>query len=193
MNSHNLIVDKPNPRNPAEFAVLGALYINKSHGYKLVKFLQDNLDEICWLGRSQTYALLAKLEQEGLVTHERIEQMNLPARKVFSITQQGRNTLDNWILTPVPHLRDLRVEFMIKLFFARLRSHDIETNLLSEQLDLCKLNLAQLLLLRSRGSSRLMEDALDYRILMAQAACAWLESLIRLRCNLPNSSAGELK
>lgn len=193
MNSHNLIVDKPNPRNPAEFAVLGALYINKSHGYKLVKFLQDNLDEICWLGRSQTYALLAKLEQEALVTHERIEQMNFPARKVFSITQQGQDTLDNWILTPVSHLRDLRVEFMIKLFFARLLSHDIETNLLSEQLDLCKLNLAQLLLLRSRESSRLMEDALDYRILMAQAACVWLESLVHIGCNLPNTSAGELK
>jgi len=193
MNSHDLIVDKPNLRNPAEFAVLGALHINKSHGYKLVKFLQDNLDEICWLGRSQTYALLAKLEQEGLVTHERIEQMNLPARKVFSITQRGQDTLDNWILAPVPHLRDLRVEFMIKLFFARLRSHDIETNLLSEQLDLYKSKLSRLVLLRLRASNRLMEDALDYRILMAQAACAWLESLIHLRCNLPNSSAGELK
>ncbi|MGA8831149.1 MAG: PadR family transcriptional regulator [Desulfomonilaceae bacterium] len=193
MNSHNLIAEKSIPRNPAEFAVLGALYINKFHGYKLVKFLQDNLDEISWLGRSQTYALLAKLEQEALVTHERIEQMNFPARKVFSITQQGQDTLDNWILTPVPHLRDLRVEFMIKLFFARLRSHDIESKLLSEQFDLCKSKLARLVLLRLRASNRLMEDALDYRILMAQAACAWLESLIHLCSNLPNSSADELK
>ena len=81
MNSHNLITDRSVQRNPAEFAVLGALYDEKSHGYKLVKFLQDNLDEICWLGRSQTYALLAKLEHEGLVTHERVETDKFPCAK----------------------------------------------------------------------------------------------------------------
>ncbi|MGC8605784.1 MAG: PadR family transcriptional regulator, partial [Desulfomonilaceae bacterium] len=146
--------EKSFPRNPAEFAVIGALYINKSHGYKLVQFLQDNLDEICWLGRSQIYALLTKLENEGLVTHERIEQMSFPTRKVFSITQQGRNTLDNWISSPVPYLRDLRVEFMIKLFFARLRSHDVEMTLLSEQLDVCRSKLARLIDRSARTSNK---------------------------------------
>ncbi len=186
MNSHNLIIDRSVPRNPAEFAVLGALYNEKSHGYKLVKFLQDNLDEICWLGRSQTYALLAKLEHEGLVTHERVEQINFPARKVFSITQQGRNTFDNWILSPAPNMRNLRVEFMIKLFFARLHSHDCETALLSQQLDLCKSKLDRLVDLRTRTTRRVIEDALDYRIFMARAACSWLESVIHERSNRPN-------
>jgi len=177
MNSNVMNMSAAITGNPTEFAVLGALDLQESHGYKIVSFLQDALSGTCWLGKSQIYALLSKLEQEQLVTHERVEQTNLPARKVYSLTPNGHVVFDKWLTAPVPHLRDLRVEFLIKLFFARLKSAHTEKDLLRTQLYECELKRSRLIEVRSAASNRIVEDALDYRILMAGAACAWLQTL----------------
>jgi PadR family transcriptional regulator, regulatory protein AphA len=153
-----------------------------------VAFLQENLSGICWLGRSQIYALLSKLEQEGLTVHERVEQSNLPSKKVFRLTQTGRNELHQWLTAPVSNLRDLRIEFLIKLFFARLRSEDTEMDLLSEQLQVCKTKRSRLIELRSGAPNRIDQEALEYRISMAQAACVWLKTLIKQTSNLASKS-----
>ena len=81
------------------------------------------------------------------------------------------------------NLRDLRIEFLIKLFFARLRSEDTEMVLLSEQLEVCKSKRSRLIELRSGASNRIVQEALEYRISMAQAACVWLETLIKQTSN----------
>ena len=178
MNSHNVIMDEDIKRNPAEFAVLGALNLQDSHGYKIVALLQEGLSEICWLGRSQIYALLSRLEQAKLVTHERVEQMNLPARKVFSLMPEGRSLFSKWVASPVPHTRDLRVEFMIKLFFARLESETMANSLIAQQIAVCREKLSKLIEIRSESSKRIFREAIDYRISMLQAGCAWLENLV---------------
>jgi len=183
MTSQAMKLHTVSSRNPAEFAVMGALDLEDSHGYRLVAFLQENLSGICWLGRSQIYALLSKLEHEGLTTHERVEQSNLPSKKVFRLTEYGRNELHQWLTGPVLNLRDLRIEFLIKLFFARLRSEDIEMVLLSEQLEVCKSKRSHLIEVRSGASTRIVQEALEYRISMAQAACVWLETLIKQTSN----------
>jgi DNA-binding PadR family transcriptional regulator len=189
MNSHKLNINPGIPRNPSEFAVLGALDAQDSHGYKIVLLLQDALSEVCWLGRSQIYALLLKLEKERLVTHKRVEQTNLPARKVYSLTPDGQAAFHKWVLSPVSHMRDLRVEFLIKLFFARLNSENTERGLLSLQLEECKLQLSRLMEIRSAASNRLVQEALDYRIAMARAACSWIESLIN-KSHCPSVQSG---
>ncbi|MGC8660424.1 MAG: PadR family transcriptional regulator [Desulfomonilaceae bacterium] len=183
MNNQAVITDEVIHRNPAELAVLCGLDGQDSHGYKLITFLQDNLGDVCWLGRSQIYALLTKLEHEGLVTHERIEQESFPARKVYALTTQGHNVINEWLPKPVPHMRDLRVEFLIKLFFARLKSTTIEKKLLKAQLDLSEAKLSKLMKIKSRASSNIAEEAIDYRISMAQASIFWLENLTRKQSN----------
>ena len=45
-------------RNPAEYAVLGALERGPAHGYDLYHYLSANLGAIWTLGLSQVYALL---------------------------------------------------------------------------------------------------------------------------------------
>jgi DNA-binding PadR family transcriptional regulator len=188
MTSQAMKLHTVSSRNPAEFAVMGALDFQDSHGYKLVAFLQENLSGICCLGRSQIYALLTKLEHEGLTVHERVEQSNLPSKKVFRLTQDGRNELHQWIITPVSNLRDLRIEFLIKIFFTRLGSQDAELVLLSKQLEVCKSKRSRLIELRSGAPNRIDQEALEYRISMAQAACVWLETLIKQTSNPANKS-----
>ena len=102
-------------RNPAEYAVLGAFERGPAHGYDLYQYLSENLGAIWTLGLSQVYALLSRLEQEGLITHQRQAQEKRPDRKNLDLTAMGVKIFKDWVRRPVPHVRDLRLEFLCKL------------------------------------------------------------------------------
>ncbi len=54
-----------------------------------------------WHARySQIYPELAKLEVEELATFEVVAQHDLPAKKVYTITEKGREALKEWVTTP---------------------------------------------------------------------------------------------
>jgi PadR family transcriptional regulator AphA len=40
-----------------------------------------------------------------------------PSKRIFTITPQGKEIFLKWLHEPTRHVRDLRVEFMTKLFF----------------------------------------------------------------------------
>ncbi|MFH0958168.1 MAG: PadR family transcriptional regulator [Pseudomonadota bacterium] len=168
-------------RNPAELAVLGALDLGKAHGYKLVPFLQENLFGVCSLGKSQVYALLAKLESEGLVFHENEQHRNFPSRKVFALTPEGKKLFESWLSTPVNHIRDFRMVFFIKLFFAGQRSNREKVELLRVQLKVCESKEDAFHELLRSASNELLRQAIGYRITIIKNTCSWLKSAI-LEC-----------
>jgi hypothetical protein len=51
-------------------------------------------------------------------------QESRPSRRVFELTPEGREAFLDWIQAPAKHVRDLRVEFLAKLFFLRRLSMD---------------------------------------------------------------------
>lgn len=65
--------------------------------------------------RSQIYPELARLEEAGLVTHTVVTQHDRPDKKVFEITEAGRATLRNWVVTPLQPAMD-RDELMLKTY-----------------------------------------------------------------------------
>ena len=90
--------DNKKERNPADFPLLGVLSLGPAHGYDLCAELRERLGQIWILRTSHIYALLTGLEKDGLVSHERIDQENRPAKKVFRITSEGRklfSTMDD--------------------------------------------------------------------------------------------------
>src|ERR1700694_3891192 len=66
-------------------------------------------------GHGQIYPLLAKLEQDGLITFERVEQTEKPDKKVYTLTDKGGDALKMWLTSPTaePSIRD---ELMLKSF-----------------------------------------------------------------------------
>ncbi len=88
-SKHLNIVKAEISRNPAEYPVLGILALGEAHGYDICRRLHKGIGPIWKLGKSQVYALLARLERDGLVAHERVGQENLPAKNIFSITAMG--------------------------------------------------------------------------------------------------------
>ncbi|GGO64630.1 PadR family transcriptional regulator [Nonomuraea cavernae] len=59
------------------------------HGYEVIRLLQDRFLGVYSPSPGTIYPRLARLEEEGLVTHEVID-----GKKVFSITDRGRDELN---------------------------------------------------------------------------------------------------
>lgn len=156
-----------------EWACLGVLAENPSHGFDIARRLapEGDLGRVWSLGRALTYRSLDQLEQRGLIDAVSREPGRAGGeRTVLSITAAGRRTLEEWLDTPVEHLRDLRSELLLKLVVARRL-----------RLDTGRLVAAQRAVV-DRMIERTIEteDVVDaWRLEIARAARRFLEGLDR--------------
>lgn len=100
-----------------KYAMLGILAEKDLHGYELKSSFDQKVGDFWSLNYGQIYTTLDRLEKEDLVTHDRQVQDKRPDRKIYSITQKGKEELTEWLSTPVSKIRALRDEFFIKLLF----------------------------------------------------------------------------
>ncbi len=105
--------DKP----ATEYALLGTLMTEPRHGYEILQFLENGLGPAWRVSTSQLYALLKRLDQAGLVDSSLETQDTRPSKRVFAITPAGRERFLKWLKNPTDHARDLRIEFLAKLYF----------------------------------------------------------------------------
>lgn len=127
-------------REPAEYALLGLLWNGPQHGYELHRaFAADQeLGAICRLEQSQLYAFLKKLEQLGYLESTLEPQEGRPPRRMVGLTQTGRETFRQWIEAPVPRPREVRLLFLLKLFFARAFGAATVRTLITRQIEACR-------------------------------------------------------
>ena len=59
-----------------------------------------------------------------------------PSKRVFSILPQGEKKFREWLKSPTDHVRDLRIEFLAKLFFFRNLGIQGGDALVAAQIDL---------------------------------------------------------
>jgi len=100
-----------------EYALLGALMSGPKHGYEIMQFLESALGSTWHVGTSQLYALLKRLEGDNLLVSSVETQDTRPTKRVFSLTPTGKKVFLDWLKSPTEHVRDLRIEFLAKLFF----------------------------------------------------------------------------
>ena len=96
------------------FAVLGQLAQGPSSGYEVKARLEAGAAHFWHASYSQVYAELRRVEGLGLVTEERVVQEGRPNKRVYTITEAGREALRGWLAEPwgLAHLRD---ESLVKL------------------------------------------------------------------------------
>ncbi|MGD8227201.1 MAG: PadR family transcriptional regulator [Desulfobacteraceae bacterium] len=102
-----------------EYVLLGALFLGPKHGYEIIQFLESALESTWEVSTSQLYVLLKRLEHDGLLESNLETQETRPSKRVFSLTPKGKKAFFGWLRSPVEHIRDLRIEFLAKLFFFR--------------------------------------------------------------------------
>ena len=103
-----------------EPALLGFLQDEPLHGYDLHKQVVSNLGAVWRLGLSQMYAILKEYEARGLIkTIVVASQTGRPQRKLLKLTPQGKRAFEAWMHQSAHGLREFRVDFFARLYFAR--------------------------------------------------------------------------
>lgn len=179
MTSQELNSSKHKTRNAAEYPVLAILARCPAHGYDICLRLSEEIGSIWRLSKSNIYALLVRLERDGLVTHERVGQENLPAKNIFKLTEKGMEVYRDWITTPVRHVRDMRLEFLTKLWCAQQMGDESQIVLLKEQLAVCREKIEILGKLTASSENEIEQRSLSFRLTMIHGAAAWLGDVLK--------------
>ncbi|MEM6449362.1 MAG: PadR family transcriptional regulator [Cyanobacteria bacterium P01_D01_bin.105] len=79
------------------YAIVAALVNRPCSGYDLVKRFNKSVDCFWSASHQQIYKALAKLEADGHLSAETIEQTNRPNKKLYTVTDSGRQYLQQWI------------------------------------------------------------------------------------------------
>src|SRR5262245_1097278 len=102
-----------------ELAVLGLLaWAGESSGYELHKRAARSVGFIWAPARSQLYAVLKRLDADGLVEGRRVAQSDRPDKRLFRLSAAGRETLTAWLGRVEPIEPEDRDGVLLKVFFA---------------------------------------------------------------------------
>ncbi len=171
-----------------EFILLGFLIEKPVHGYDLYRELSkfNDLAEVWHIKQSQLYALLEKLEAAGLVSSSHVTTKSFIARREFKATSEGISAFHVWTALPVDHPREMRQEFLGKLYFATQFGIDKAMALIQAQRMNCLEWQSILEKLISSTESRAFKKTVDnFRLHQVRSMLLWLdEAESELRNNL---------
>lgn len=118
-----------------KYAILGILDIQPMTGYDLKHVAFDATVQHFWpADQAQIYRTLARLADDGWATIEVEQQDTRPDRKIYSITEEGRTALLEWLASDQapPTFRD---PFLVQLFFGLNLPNQTLTRLVEQQLE----------------------------------------------------------
>lgn len=163
-----------------EIALLGLVAARPAHGYEIYQRLNltPELRLIWRFKQSRLYAMLARLEEAGYLWAAPEESPEgRPPRKVLHLTPAGREAFAAWLVRPVDQPREMRLAFMLKLYFATAEGPAAVTRLVEGQQAVC----AGWLALQNRGdeaATPFIRAVRRYRRSHVEAIRDWLATLI---------------
>ncbi|MEP7188493.1 MAG: PadR family transcriptional regulator [Roseiflexaceae bacterium] len=162
-----------------EHALLGFLRLRPMHAYEIHQTLlrAEALGLVWHLKQSLVYLMLDRLEEADYVSVVLETQGSRPPRKLLHLTPTGQAAFARWLVAPVAHGRDFRLEFLAKLYFASQDDPASAATLIAEQQQACRDWLIEL-----RAQADALHDArhydwlvLQFRIGQIEAILAWLD------------------
>jgi DNA-binding PadR family transcriptional regulator len=157
--------------------LLALLAKEPSHGYQLRARLALALGPLAGaLNDGQVYVTLNRLEKAGLVESHRVGQAERPDRKVYELTQPGKQRVDTW-LNDTSWPKPAPAEFHLKLVAAAAAGLADPVGIVDRQRRELLLSLAQAqraALAEPSGSVAAL--LLEGVVLRLQADLRWLEA-----------------
>jgi DNA-binding PadR family transcriptional regulator len=99
---------------PLEHALLVALSERPAAGADLARRFERSIGFFWHATHQQIYRVLARMETDGWVDAELVEQADRPTKKVYAVAPAGRRELDAWLAAPTP-MEPMRSELAVKL------------------------------------------------------------------------------
>jgi DNA-binding PadR family transcriptional regulator len=157
-----------------EYILLGYIYEQPMHGYDLYRLLNTDpsMNQIWSVKQAMLYAMLDKLEEMGYLHSEMLNQGSYPVRKQFSITESGSAAFREWVGQPVDHPREIRQEFMARLYFSFRLGRQEARLLLARQQQVCM----QWMELHSQHAAELDDD--PFSVILIDYKQAQMESIL---------------
>ena len=123
-----------------DFLLLGLIDRQPTHAYDLYKQVNDSEElKTLWTFRqSRLYAVLDKIERNGLISTTVDPDAQLPARKICTITPLGKTAFENWLHTPAAHMNEIRSDFLGKLYFLKDRPEPEKRQVIEAQKKQCE-------------------------------------------------------
>jgi DNA-binding PadR family transcriptional regulator len=100
-------------RKTLDYVILAGLLRQPRSGYDLSGWMAGETSHFFSIGHSSVYPALSRLEEAGLVEHRAVASERGPKRKVYSITEVGREALLSWAEEPAAE-REVRDEQLVK-------------------------------------------------------------------------------
>ncbi len=169
---------------PVEYVILGLLKGKPMHGYEMFQHFQSStLGQIVHVEMSQLYAFLKKLERMTYIEAELEAQGIRPPRKIFHLTENGQSIFLHWLTQPVEKPRDIRILFLIKLYFVQHYLPAQTTYLIEQQIRACQHFLTRLEAKHAPITAQLNDETffnhvvLRSRIHQTRSLLEWLREL----------------
>jgi DNA-binding PadR family transcriptional regulator len=162
---------------------LALLAGDRGHGYELKQSLEQEFGELLpAVNAGQIYSTLARLERDGLIVGQSVAG-DSRRKRVYELTESGRDALARWIETPVPGTR-LKDEFFMKfVVVASARLAEPRTLIEAQRREYLQ-SLRDLdALLAANGKGVAAELLVEGAVLHAKADLEWLD-LIEQRLTL---------
>jgi DNA-binding PadR family transcriptional regulator len=107
-----------------KYMILGCLTEAPIHGYDMLRVIfRDFAEQGPEVNSGQLYTLLNRLEAEGLVEREVVQQEKAPNRKLITITPRGREEFYEWLRSDAAERGYIRYDFFHRYGFLYKVNH----------------------------------------------------------------------
>ncbi|MEX2394798.1 MAG: PadR family transcriptional regulator [Actinomycetota bacterium] len=156
-----------------KYLLLALLAERPRHGYELKRAFEELLGGTWVLNIGQIYVTLGRLEEDGLISAEVVQQELLPDRKVWTLTEIGAKELARWTDEPAGEAVKVREELYFKVLAQALAGGDIEGHIWHQRESLVRAlsELGRLHREAGGATALLIEGA----ILRVEADMKWLD------------------
>jgi DNA-binding PadR family transcriptional regulator len=163
-----------------KYAILGLLHHTDLHGYRIKKHIERSFGHMWSINYGQIYPALKQLKDDGLVTMREVNQEaeRGPGRKLYSLTESGRQEFARWLAESPERGMMLRDPFLLRFPFFGFGDRDRALQLIDEQIRVYEQALAR----RNEAVARLHDQDIYVRIVaemglkLNQFVLEWLQS-----------------
>ncbi|NPV93471.1 MAG: PadR family transcriptional regulator [Firmicutes bacterium] len=168
--------------------ILGLVREFPAYGYDVLKVIyRDFAEQGPEINKGQFYTLVQKMEDEGLINRETVQQDKTPNRKMISITPKGAAEFDHWLRSDTDETEDIRYDFFGKYNFLYKVMHFSELSReetlkkLDRQIELMKEKLDNFVRARESMLKKKVDHIrvhiIDYGIEVQKVKIEWLNKL----------------